>query len=89
MTTFLLGFAPDRARALGRLYAAELNRTPSELQNWSPLRSASDIPDAEAGTLISLLNDVYDGPYPAEALPQVEAAYLRGFNETLETDGTV
>lgn len=50
--------AVSAAYAAGRDFAAELNRTPREAQNWSRLTSNDDLPAEDYRTLAREFGDV-------------------------------
>lgn len=57
----------------GQATAEELNDTPAEAQNWSPLGVHDDMPDGDYHYLRGLFGEV---------TADMNSAYRRGFNET-------
>lgn len=60
---------------LGVEFANELNQTPRELQNWSPLEAHDDLPEEDYITLRREFGDV---------TREMEQAYKTGFNATAQ-----
>ena len=66
--------ATNFAVELGRQFAAELNGSPADAQDWSEMSDYSDIPDGDYKALVAHYGE--DG-----VTREVERAYKRGFNE--------
>ena len=70
--------ANEKSFAAGKEFAAELNSTPREAQNWGKLDVNDDLPE---GDYVSLRDEF------GEVTAEMERAYKKGFNEVFNHDG--
>jgi formylmethanofuran dehydrogenase subunit D len=67
-----------KAFKAGKDFAAEINSTPREAQNWSKLDTNDDLPDGDYVTL----RDEF-----GEVTVEMEQSYKKGFNEVFSPIG--
>ena len=66
--------AIETARSLATQFATELNETPNEAQNWSPLDQNDDLPEYDYAALRRQFGEV---------TPEMEREYRSTFNSVL------
>lgn len=73
MTAKTNATATSAAYSAGRTFAAELNATPMEAQNWSALDDSDELPEEDYMALDRAFGEVTE---------EMEDAYRAGFNDT-------
>ena len=68
--------ATEKAFEAGKEFAAELNATPREAQNWGKLGANDDLPEGDYVTLREEFGEV---------TAEMEMVYKKGFNEVFFT----
>jgi len=74
------GSGTEAAQAAGREFAAYLNATPHEAQNWRPLENTDNLPDGDYVDLRDRFGEVSQ---------EMEKSYRLGFNDEFVPIGKI